>query len=176
MVQHYNAEKFRDFSNQCPSKSINEVTAQTATSTCHSEQNEAKECTEPKSGNKPVKVSAWIYPKVHQEIYEGRPKDFLGDARNRSRPRSENLLKSISSNGGKNDKAQAWIYPKDHQELNDFRHSEWLGRVEHSSPTLKTWKSSATNLTSGLKLNPLDEIHGSPVKNSPFLAMQKQHD
>jgi hypothetical protein len=122
-----------------------------------------------------VTVSAWIYPKVHQEIYEGRPKDYLGEARKRWGPKRENILKSISYDDGEKDKVQAWIYPKEHQELNDFRPSEWLGREDSSSLASRKWKSATTNLTCGPKINAADEIHGSPVKNSPFLAMQKQY-
>jgi hypothetical protein len=73
---------------------------------------------------------------------------------------------------------------ENYQELGGTRPSEWLGRNSSPSASSIRAKSPEKNITTRyvcvsspvkqkLTVNPLDEIHGNPVKNSPFLAMQK---
>lgn len=98
------------------------------------------------------RVSAWIYPEAHQEIYTGRPTDVLGGGSypflepkcrspvtKTSTPRKVNEKKTVyTSNASEKqeERVSAWTYPKKHQELDDWRPTEWLvgGRMTKEAP------------------------------------------
>lgn len=89
------------------------------------------------------RASAWVYPKLHQEIISGRPTDFMGGCGYRleeaSRSGRKNPVKlwekhnceakPLESKKDAKDPVSGWVYPKQHQEIYDWRPQEWL--VDH---------------------------------------------
>ena len=120
------------------------------------------------------KVSAWIYPKLHQEIYTGRPTDFLGGCGDRLADcqQQRKLFDELfpTENG---------IVLHHHPELHDWCPSEWLvaGRLSDEPPIYDHSECGNTSSHSRLGMTsshrpahpePI-QIEGHPVRNSPFL-------
>lgn len=104
-----------------------------------------------------LKVSAWIYPSVHQEIYSGRPTDFLGGCGNRLAESPQHIKwsnkqchseKDAAEQFGEGDESEtkqdsAWLCREKYQEINDWRPTEWLvgcGRMANDAPCVCSQK------------------------------------
>lgn len=164
--------------------------------TFHHPHHEIKQFTNPtpSDANTPEKVSAWIYPKLHQEI-TGRPDGFLGGCEIRVKDCARCRPKKID-NSWLLPKEQAKIHPTD----NSWRPKEWLvaGTLSPTPPTTyqvrcftceeeeadpnisafngKTLHTDATKQVQSNRHPEPIPIPGHPVKDSPFLRKERMSE
>jgi len=131
------------------------------------------------------KVSAWIYPKLHQEIYIGRPTDFMGGCGCRleeASHRSPNspvlkrfpLLQEREAQYPETRKQERTpnsnlVHEQAHHEREEWRPAEWLVDHRLSSEPPESPVRDQVHCSHPMPPPPI-HIEGSehPVANSPF--------
>jgi hypothetical protein len=127
----------------------------------------------------PEKVSAWIYPKSHQEI-TGRPEAFLGGCGIRVQDCTRCRPKKLDT---------SWLLPTNeettHETDDPWRPKEWLvaGKLSPTPPSIchvrcvrceENERPAIFPDVVELSRHPEPiPIHGHPVKDSPFLRREQ---